>query len=349
MMPNRSVLVTALPAAGDAVMRALSTLVLLAMVLATPLFAQCAGRNLMDELTADRKAEIEAALDRQPFATGNFWRATRGDTVITLAGTYHFGDPRHTPNLTALTPYITSASTVLVEAGPEEEKALMDLIAREPSRMMITEGPTLFQQLPPDVWDQLSEAMSQRGVPAFMAAKFRPWYVVAVLSMPPCAMAGMTTKPKGLDGLVVDTAKAANVRVKGLEPFDTVFQVFDSMTEAELADMLAQTLALEDKSEDYARTLADSYFSGDSRAIWEFMRFASYDLPGYTRDRVDAEFKKMEDALMNRRNRSWIPVLTEAAAEGPVFAAFGALHLSGQDGVLNLLKAEGFTVEELAL
>jgi len=52
---------------------------------------------------------------------------------------------------------------------------------------------------------------------------------------------------------------------------------------------------------------------------------------------------------MKSRNRAWIPVLTQAASEGPAFAAFGALHLSGAEGVLNLLKAEGFTLEELAL
>ncbi|MBL9053177.1 MAG: TraB/GumN family protein, partial [Tabrizicola sp.] len=49
------------------------------------------------------------------------------------------------------------------------------------------------------------------------------------------------------------------------------------------------------------------------------------------------------------RNRAWIPVLTKAAAEGPVFAAFGALHLSGKEGVLNLLEQEGFTIEPLDL
>ena len=32
-----------------------------------------------------------------------------------------------------------------------------------------------------------------------------------------------------------------------------------------------------------------------------------------------------------------------------VFAAFGAQHLSGDNGVLNLLQAEGFTLEELPL
>jgi uncharacterized protein len=321
---------------------------LLTFAVLHPAHATCTGQNLFATYPPDRLAKIEAAADAVPYPTGNFWRATRGDEVITIAGTYHFDDPRHEPNIAALTPLIQSASTVLVEAGPEEEKALMDLIGRDPSRLMITEGPTLYEQLPRDLWDSLAKAMSDRGIPGFMAAKFRPWYVVAVLSIPPCAMAEMVD-PKGLDGLVIDTATAAGVPVRGLEPFDTIFRIFDGMSDAELIGMLESTLLFEDRSEDYSATLADSYFAGEGRMIWEFMRFESYDMPGYTREQVDAEFAKMEESLMNGRNRSWIPILTEAAATGPVFTAFGALHLSGEDGVLNLLQKEGFTLEELNL
>jgi uncharacterized protein YbaP (TraB family) len=190
--------------------------------------------------------------------------------------------------------------------------------------------------------------MSNRGIPAFTTAKFRPWYVLTLLSIPPCAMAEMTDKPRGLDGMVIDTALAADVPVKGLEPFDTLFTIFDGLTQDELTEMLASTLAIEDVSEDYFTTLVDGYFAGESRQAWELMRFLSYDLPGYTRAEIDAEFVRMEELVASSRNRAWIPVLTRATADGPVFAAFGALHLSGQDGVLNLLQAEGFTLEELA-
>jgi uncharacterized protein len=113
--------------------------------------------------------------------------------------------------------------------------------------------------------------------------------------------------------------------------------------------MIDATLAVDDRAEDYSATLADSYFAGESRMIWEYMRDESYALPGYTRDQIDAEFARMEEALMITRNRAWIPVLTEAATRGPVFAAFGALHLSGEEGVLNLLQEEGFTLEQLPL
>ena len=317
-------------------------------LMAAPLSAKCDGRNLFADMPADRLARIESAANAVPFARGNHWQATRGDEVITLIGTYHFDDPRHAPTLAAITPAITAATTVLVEAGPEEEAALMAKIASDPSTMMIMDGPTLIDQLPPDLWAALSEALAKRGVPGFMAAKLQPWYATVMLAIPPCAMAQMAD-PKGLDGQVIDTAKAAGVPVRGLEPFDTIFTLFGAMTKEEMIAMMHSTLAVEDRSEDYARTLADAYFDGESRMIWEFLRFATYDMPGYSPAQVDAEYARMEELLMNSRNRSWIPVLTKAAADGPVFAAFGALHLSGQEGVLNLLQAEGFTLTELPL
>ncbi|WP_136645649.1 TraB/GumN family protein [Tabrizicola sp. YIM 78059] len=316
-------------------------------LLATPLLAQCNGRNLFEEMPPEKVAALTAAADAVPFPRGNLWRATRGQEVITIAGTYHFDDPRHAPTLAAIRPAIESATTVLVEAGPEEQRALQDLIAREPGRMMITDGPSLLEQLPPDVWSDLSAALALRGIPGFMAAKLQPWYVAVLLSMPPCAVAQMKD-PKGLDGMVIETAAAAGVPVRGLEPFDTVFSIFDAMNHDEMVAMIQSTLAVDDRSEDYHATLADSYFAGESRIIWEYMRDVSYGLPGYTREEVDADFARMEELLMNSRNRRWISVLTAAAAEGPVFAAFGALHLSGEEGVLNLLQREGFTVEQLA-
>ncbi len=48
------------------------------------------------------------------------------------------------------------------------------------------------------------------------------------------------------------------------------------------------------------------------------------------------------------RNRAWIPQLAELMANGdPVFAAVGAGHLVGPDSVVDLLKAEGYTVTRL--
>ena len=52
----------------------------------------------------------------------------------------------------------------------------------------------------------------------------------------------------------------------------------------------------------------------------------------------------MQKALLEKRNKAWIPKIKEMSAENKVFYAVGAGHLSGETGVLNLLRKEGLKV-----
>lgn len=316
------------------------------LCMAAPLHAQCVGKNLITALPPEDRAVLDALTAQSPYPVGNYWRATKGGQTITLIGTYHFDDPRHAATMAMLTPLIATAKTVLVEAGPDQEKALKARIARDPSLMIITDGPTLIDLLPADDWAALTTAMRARNVPAFMAAKFQPWYISVMLGIPPCALAQAATS-KGLDGQIIDAAAAAGVPIKALEPYDTVFQIFGGLSVADQLSIIHSTLAMEEFGADYAITLADTYFSQDTRAIWEFTRLQSLALPGAAPDQVNGEFARMEEVLMSKRNRSWIPVIEVAARQGPAFAAFGALHLSGKDGVLALLERAGYALERL--
>lgn len=315
--------------------------------LALPATAECVGQDLIGAMAKADRAALLARSHAVPFAQGNVWRATKNGQDITLIGTYHMDDPRHAATLARLAPAFDRAKTVLVEAGPEEMSALKARLGREPGLMVITDGPTLPEQLSPEVWAQLSAAMEARGVPGFMAAKMRPWYLSMLLSIPPCALQAMG-EDRGLDAMVMEEAGARGLPVKALEPYDTIFGIFDALSLEDQLSMITASLALEDRSEDMSVTMSEAYFAEEPRLIWDFSRDQALTVPGFSPDQVAHEFAVMEEAMMIRRNRAWIPVLTAAAKEGPVLAAFGALHLSGQDGVLALLKAEGFTLERLA-
>lgn len=317
------------------------------LALAPPAWAECLGRNLIDSLSEADRLAVAAATDRAPFARGTLWRATRGAQTVHLVGTYHLDDPRHAAMMARVTPLIDAAATVLVEAGPEEEAALKARISHDPSLMVITEGPTLREALPDAEWALLADAMRERGMPPFLVSKLRPWYVSMLLSLPACGLEGMEAPRGGLDGLVIARAQERAIRLRALEPHDTVFRVFDAMPMGDQLAMIRSSLALEPMSEDYAVTLADAYFAGETRLIWELTRQLSHALPGQDPARLEADFARMEQALMTDRNRAWIPVIESAAQEGPVLAAFGALHLPGENGVLRLLQEAGFVIEPL--
>ncbi len=324
------------------------TAVITTLLLAAPAFSECTGQNLLATLPADLRADLDAATDAQPFAQGNFWQASKDGASVTIVGTYHLDDPRHADTIAKLDARIRAARMVLVEAGPEEEAALKSAIAKDTSLLLLPDGPSLLQRLPKADWEELSAAMQARGIPSIMAAKMQPWYVSMLLGIPPCAIAGLT-EANGLDKQIMDVAASADIPLKALEPFDTVFGIFNSMTMDQQIAMIRPSLMMEPQAADMSITLADAYFAEDSRRMWEYSRILSHDFPGYTVERAEAEFALFEKALATDRNERWIPVIESAAKNGPIFVAFGALHLSGEKGVLNLLQQGGWTVERLPL
>lgn len=316
--------------------------------------AECIGTNLIDAMTGDQRAELQAAVADVPFHQGILWRATKGDQRMILVGTFHFGDPRHAPMLDRLEPHLTDADALFVEAGPEEEARLTRALAEDPALMVDPDGPTLPERLTEREWALLSDAMAQRGMPAIMTAKLRPWYVAMMLGISPCMIAQMaeTGDSGGLDHLLIDRAEALAVPVRALEPWDTVFTLFSGLTPDQELDMIRASLPAAGYADDYAVTLTDAYFAGDVWMLWEFGRFDAYRNSGLSRTAVDEQMRLAQGQLMDGRNRDWITPLTEGAAKAAsrgkgIVAGFGALHLPGEAGVLNLLAQRGWTIERL--
>jgi uncharacterized protein len=308
----------------------------------------CEGQDLIAALPTADRAALERAANAVPYPQGNLWRATRDGQTVTILGTYHLDDPRHADTIAAVLPDLEAATRLLVEAGPDEEAQLMEKVGRDTSLILLPDGQSLIDILPPDDWSTLAAAMNARGMPGFMAARFRPWYISVLLSVPACAIPS-AAENNGLDKQLITLATDLGLPVQALEPFDTAFRIFETMPMDAQIGMIRSSLALETQAEDQMATLAAAYFRQDSRIIWEFLRRVTLALPGMTPEQVEAEFAAMEGALMNERNRAWIPVIETAAADGPLFVAFGALHLSGAQGVLNLLAQAGWQLERLPL
>lgn len=318
----------------------------LSLFLVAPATAQCVGENLIAALPEADRSTLTAAAHAEPYATGNLWQATRGENTVYLAGTYHLDDPRHSAIMTALLPYLDQSKSLLVEAGPKEEAELQQKLTSDPTAMMDMAGSGLKPLLPPADWDQLSAALLQRGIPSSLAEKLRPWFVSMMLAIPPCALQ-LAAAGGGLDKRLIMAATDRAIPVMALEPFDTALGLFDGLSTDEQILMIRNALQVEHQSEDFLTTTADAFFAGESRLIWEFSRYIANKIPDASPEKTDADFAHAEQTLMADRNIAWIPVIEAALQNGPAFAAFGALHLSGKDGVLALLERQGFTITAL--
>ena len=79
--------------------------------------------------------------------------------------------------------------------------------------------------------------------------------------------------------------------------------------------------------------------------------YKAQDLPHLMKLTKESEFNTespefMED-LLAKRNANWVPIIEKAARAKSTFFAFGALHLGGEDGVVNLLRAKGYAVKAI--
>ncbi|SCY39421.1 TraB/GumN family protein [Paracoccus tibetensis] len=337
-------------------MRILASALALALSFGGAALAEsCEGRNVFETMPSERAAAIEEATAGVPFRRGLLFEAVRDDARITLVGTYHFADPRHEALAERVADRLATAAALYVEAGPEEEARLTEALAADPTLMVDPTGATLPERLEPEEWQQLTSALNDRGIPPIMAARLRPWYVSMMLGISPCMMRQMAEadgKAGGLDHMLVDRAAAQALEVRALEPWDTVFALFADLSPEEELDMIRANLPAAAYADDYAVTLTDAYFEGDVWKIWEFARHDAYANSGLSREEIDAQLALAQERLMDQRNRAWIAPLLEgataAAAEGKgIVAAFGALHLPGEAGVLSLLEAEGFEITRL--
>lgn len=314
-----------------------------------PAIADCAGSDLFPALPPAVQAELRARADAVPYPRGNLWRAERDGAVIHLAGTKHVGDARLAPVLSRLGPLVAAADLLLVEVTEAEEAALQTAIAADPALAFSTAPPTLRDQLADDDWALYAAAMAERGVPGIVAARFRPWLAFVTLSLPACLMPAPGQAPPSLDRQLIAEARAAGVPVAALEGHEALFALFEVLSAAESLDALRVMLGQEARAEDQFETLATLYFAGEHRLIWEFSRGW---LPEAARDlwppeRLEPLYDRLEEALLVRRNRAWAPTILAEADRGTVFVAVGAAHLSGHDGLLDLLDRAGFRLTRL--
>lgn len=321
------------------------------MAFAGSLAAQdCSGRDLRSDLSTTQQAELAEMTAKLDFPEGNHWRATKADEVIDIIGTLHVDDPRLDATIETLEPLIENAGLILLEATPKEEERMKDALARDPSLLVVTEGPTLPDLLSDEDWTRLRDAAAARGIPGFMAAKFRPWYLSILLSMPPCMITAMQEGTEGLDKRISQHATAHGIAMASLEEFDTLFRLFAQFDAAQQAEMVTATIPSPGEAENMLASLIEGYFEERHAEVWAFSHYMARlttDLPDGDIDQIFADLRRI---VLTERNAAWMPVIRSAVeqTQGPLIVAAGAAHLSGSDGLLELLAADGWQLEQLA-
>ena len=140
----------------------------------------------------------------------------------------------------------------------------------------------------------------------------------------------------GLDKHFYDLARAEGKQVQGLEMIDFQISRFDQMTMAEQDRLLVSTLKELDTQKASVTILADAWKARDVATVERIVLLDLRQEPG------------MYQQLLVERNRNWIPKI-DALFTRPwrAFVLVGAAHLVGPDGLLSMLRAKDYSVEQL--
>jgi uncharacterized protein YbaP (TraB family) len=262
------------------------------------------------------------------------WKASGKGGTIYLVGSIHVMSESFYP----LNPALDAAfkdSDLLVEEVDLNE--MLDPTAQFKilSRGMLPSSQSLDKVVSPATMALVQKAVGDLGAAAGPLMRFKPWMLAIALQGLELAKIGFDPA-LGLDQHFYEQAKTEGKSVQGLESVDFQISRFDDMTPEQQDRLLAETLKELATETAAVGKLGDAWKAGDVATI---ERIALADLKSDP---------AMYQRLLVERNKNWMPKIEALfARRGRALVVVGAAHLVGPDGLLAVLKAKGYTVEQL--
>jgi uncharacterized protein len=310
----------------------------------------CKGSNLVAEMRDSDPAAykaLEAEAAKTPNNEARLWKVEKeGLKPSYLFGTMHMTDPR----VIDLTPEAKAAyegvDTVVIESIEilDEQKAAMTMLAN-PGLMMFDDQTTLTSLLSKEDAEKLNKGLTARGVPLATVNKMRPWMLSAMIVLPACEQLRKKAGAPFLDLKLAQDAEAAGKTVDGLETIAEQLGAMNSVPMDLQMKGLVETVALGDKMDDVMETMIALYAEGQPGLIMPFMKTLA---PEGMSTMDEESYGAFEEIVVTARNRVMAERGAQFLAKGNAFIAVGALHLPGEEGLVELFRKDGYKVTELA-
>lgn len=262
---------------------------------------------------------------------GLLWQVVAPYTGKTsyLFGTIHSEDPRVTTLASPVQTAFDRSPHFVMEMVPDGES----MLAASQS-MMLGQGESLRNIAGQALFDKTAQVLLEQGVPAEAADHMKPWAAMVILSMPK-SHTGLV-----LDMLLYSAAVQSGKSTAGLETAQEQLDTFDTLPQAEQVALLADAVAQYPLMENMLEQLHAAYISRDLRALVSVNE--KYSVTGVAR-----LMNKINGALIDKRNLRMAQRMDGFLHQGGAFVAVGALHLPGEQGLLQLLRKRGYHVTSI--
>jgi len=262
-----------------------------------------------------------------------YWSIMDGDRQAGyLLGTIHSEDPR----------VLDFPEPFLQQLGSNEVFA-MELVPDLPTLKKLNEymhyqdGTSLESQVGSERYAKVRNLLSTHyQVPGDWLESMKVWAVVMTLSVPPPETGFF------MDFSLSLRASGSGLRVVGLETLDQQLSFLEDMPAVQQLELLDQALADYDRVGELFDQMVEGYLAGDLQFL---KKAAEEQMNRLTQEAKTYFIEQGIDARNHRMLKSLLPLL----AESQVFVAVGALHLPGDQGLISLLRENGYILKPLPL
>lgn len=312
------------------------------VALSSPAFAgACGGIDLTADPTI--KPDFAAHADDLVNADGLLWRIEKANVAPSyLYGTVHSTQAAPMQYAEDAALYARKATTVATELGVFDAKAKRDLGAQMLQRSLVPDADTWAGLLEGDDAARVEALLKAKGVAPEMAHHLKLWMLVMSIALPVCETQAQMKGLPMVDEYLANEATAHKVPVVGLENLDEQMNIIAGIPE----DVAATQLRIAARDPAYAdgayATLLTLYGQKRPAAVLAYLDLAS---------RLSEDERKSGEEMTRRLLGDRNAIMAERAQplldKGGAFIAVGALHLSGKGGLVNLMRAKGYTVTKV--
>ncbi|KFN49027.1 TraB/GumN family protein [Arenimonas composti] len=265
------------------------------------------------------------------------WKVSDGDNAVYLLGSFHLLQPTDYPLAESTDAAFADAERVVFEISPEEANSPALSIGFQQAALR-EDGKRLEDTLPPALWQRLQAHVVARGGNPAVLQNYDAWAVGLTLSLTEMQRLGLDPS-HGLDRHFMQRAATAGKPTGGLETAAQQVALFEEMTPeqqiAALEDALGEAAELRERI-------------AQMHALW---RAGDADgLAAATLDELRRDHPQLYARMNRDRNQAWLPVvqaMLDDSDTDDTLLVVGSMHLLGDDGLVELLRARGYRVERL--
>jgi len=261
---------------------------------------------------------------------GLLWELSKtGQQPAYLFGTIHSEDPAVVELPATVKQAFDASNSVVLEMLMDT-----DTMRYSSTAMLMLDGRSLTDVVGMPLYKKVSAAIASRGIPELVLNRMKPWAAAVTLSTPALETGQI------LDLVLYQDALQQDKAVYGLETVQEQLDLFDSMSESDQVTLLRDAVDKFPELDALHAELLEVYKQRDLEGL-----LAINETSMQAEDqRLAKEFQRR---VIDDRNHRMAERMQPYLRQGKAFVAVGALHLPGEQGLLNLLEQQGYTVRRV--